>query len=65
MAVLHRIGNVQAWLLLSLVYLVVFLPMGLVFRLFNDPLRLRRRPDSNWQRITRQFDRLEDAREQA
>ncbi len=65
MALLHRIGNVQAWLLLSLAYVALFLPMGLLFRLFNDPLRIRRKPDSNWQPVTRQYDRIEQAGEQA
>ena len=65
MALLHTIGNAQAWLLLSIAYIVLFLPMGLVFRLFNDPLRIRRKLDSNWQPVTRQYDRIEDAGEQA
>ena len=65
MALLHRIGNVQAWLLLSLAYLVLFLPMGLIYRLLHDPLRLRRKPESNWQPVTRQHDRLDHAGEQA
>ena len=65
MALLHAIGNAQAWLLLSLAYVVLFLPIGLVFRRFNDPLRIRRRPGSNWQPIASQHDRIEDAGQQA
>ena len=65
MALLHTIGNAQAWLLLSVAYLVMFLPIGLLFRLFNDPLRIRRKPESNWQPVARQHDRIERAREQA
>jgi hypothetical protein len=65
MAILHRVGNAQAWLLLSIAYLVLFLPLGLVFRLFNDPLRIRRKPGSTWQPFTRQYDRLDQAHEQS
>lgn len=65
MALLRTIGNAQAWLLLSVVYVVLILPMGLLFRRLSDPLRIRRRPESNWQPFTRQFDRLDEAREQA
>ena len=65
MALLHAIGNVQAWILLSLAYVVLILPIGLLFRVFNDPLRIRRRPSSNWQPFTRQFDRLDQAQEQS
>jgi hypothetical protein len=65
MTILRTIGNAQAWLLLSIVYVVLILPMGLLFRLANDPLRLRRRPESNWQPVARQYDRLDEAGEQA
>ena len=62
---LRVVGAVQAWLILSLAYVVLMLPMGLIFRLLADPLRIRRRADTTWQPFTRQFDRLDEAREQS
>jgi hypothetical protein len=41
----RRIGDFQARLLLTLIYIVAILPFGLGVRLFGDPLRLKRRPD--------------------
>ena len=64
MALLHAIGNVQAWILLTIFYIVVVTPIGLIFRFVADPLRLRRR-ESNWQPFASRYDRLEDAGEQA
>ena len=40
----HRIGNFQARLLLTLLYLALVFPFGLAVRLFSDPLRIRQRP---------------------
>ena len=65
MALLRRIGNVQAWIILSLFYVVILSPVGLIFRFVADPLRIRRREGSNWQPFARQYDRLEQAREQS
>jgi hypothetical protein len=42
--VAHAIGNFQARVLLTLLYIVLVLPFGLAVRLFSDPLRIRRRP---------------------
>lgn len=65
MAILHTIGNVQAWILLSIFYVVILTPLGLVYRLVADPLRMRKREASNWIPLPRQYDRLEDAKEQS
>ena len=65
LAGLRVIGAIQAWLILSLAYVVLMLPMGLIFRLVADPLRIRRRADTAWQPFTRQFDRLDEAQEQS
>ncbi len=40
----HAIGNFQARVLLTLLYVVLVLPFGLAVRLFADPLRIRKRP---------------------
>lgn len=63
MALLRAVGNVQAWVVLSLFYVAVIAPIGAIFRLCADPLRLRRR-DSTWQPLPRQYARPEEAAEQ-
>jgi len=40
----HRIGNIQARVLLTLVYGILIFPFGLVVRWLADPLRIKRRP---------------------
>ena len=64
MAVLRTIGNLQAWILFTLFYLVILTPIALVFRFVADPLRLRRR-GSTWQPLGRQYDRMDQALEQS
>ena len=39
----HKIGNFQARLLLTILYVFLVLPFGLGVRLFADPLRIRHR----------------------
>ena len=64
MALLRTIGNIQAWVILSVFYVFVILPMGVVFRLLADPLRLRPSP-STWQRLERQYASMDEAGEQS
>jgi hypothetical protein len=40
----HAIGNFQARILLTAFYGIVVLPVGIVARLFLDPLRIKRAP---------------------
>ena len=54
------LGHLWAWVLLTLFYVLVVLPIGLLARLASDPLRLRPRSPS-WQSPSSQYDRLEDA----
>lgn len=44
----RAVGVVQTRILMFVIYLVTVLPLGLVFRLRSDPLRLRRPKDGNW-----------------
>ena len=64
MALLRTVGNFQAWILLTLFYVVVIAPIGLVFRCVADPLRLRRR-GSTWQPFDRHYDGMEEAASQS
>ncbi|MGB2887247.1 MAG: hypothetical protein WBC04_06105 [Candidatus Acidiferrales bacterium] len=41
----HRIGDFQARVLLTLIYVCLVLPIGVAVRFFADPLRVKCRPD--------------------
>ncbi len=41
----HAIGNLQARILLTILYSVLILPFGLAVRAFSDSLRTKHRPD--------------------
>ena len=43
MRMAHTMGNIWAWILLTLFYVIVLTPFGLAYRTFADPLRIRRR----------------------
>lgn len=42
----QKIGNLQARVLLTILYAVLILPFGLAVRWFSDPLRVKRRPEA-------------------
>lgn len=60
------IGNFQAQLILTAFYFLVFAPLGIIYRLFADPLRLRLGQDkrSNFQNWEHPKEDLEQARRQ-
>lgn len=43
--VAHKIGDFQARVLLTLIYAVIVLPLGLAIRLFSDPLHIKKGPE--------------------
>ena len=63
-AVAKRIGQVQAWLILSAFYFVLMAPVALFFKLTSDPLRLRRARGSAWFARSQSRDGLEWAKNQ-
>lgn len=58
-----RVADFQGRLLLSLVYLVIFLPVGLIVRLFSDPLLIKKR--SGWVSWKLKNNTLEEVRKQS
>jgi hypothetical protein len=50
----QALGHVNTRIILTLLFYVVFTPIGLVMRLFRDPLHrsLKEKSDSNWVRRT-------------
>ena len=65
MGLLRTIGNIQAWLLLSLFYVLIVSPMGLLLKRLGDPPLRLRRSASTWQPLARQYDQVEQAQEQS
>ena len=60
----HVIGNFQAQVILSLFYFIVIFPLGIFFRFFADPLRMRKVTGSNFQKWEHPKETLEEARKQ-
>ena len=44
----ERFGSMLSRTLLTLLYFLVLGPFAVLYRLFADPLHLRRRPRGNW-----------------
>jgi hypothetical protein len=44
----ERFGSMLSRVLLFVLYFGLLGPFALLYRLFADPLHLRRRPDTNW-----------------
>ena len=44
----QKAADVQARVLLTVFYFTVMLPFGVVFGLFKDPLRIKRRPSGSY-----------------
>lgn len=40
----HKIGNFNARVLLTLLYCIVLMPIGLLVRIFADPLHIKKSP---------------------
>ena len=61
---METIGNFQARLLMLLIYVVVISPIGIIVRLFADPLDIRRENSSSWTDFTNRAGSIESARKQ-
>lgn len=60
----ERFGHMLSRVLLTLLYYLVLGPFALLYRLFADPLHVRRRKNGNWTRWTTHNDTLPLARKQ-
>lgn len=59
------IGNLQARIILTLLYIVLVIPVGCVVKLMSDPLHLRRRQTSTyWVTRETKLETLADANKQ-
>ena len=43
-SLVHKVGNFQARVILTVLYAIAVLPFGLLARLLSDPLRIKKRP---------------------
>lgn len=60
----HRIGQIQAMLLLSLLYLVLWFPVGLIVRMMKvDWLQRKAPPETCWWPRSERVNRPETLRE--
>ena len=61
--VAKQIGDFQARLILSLLYLLIVLPIGFIARIFSDPLALKK-SSVHWHAKASSPARLDEARRQ-
>ena len=64
-ALARRIGQVQAWLILTCLYVLVLAPVAVIFKALADPLRLRRAARSMWHTKSPPSDRWAWAKSQS
>lgn len=62
--VAHVIGVFNTRVIMSILYFIVVLPMGIVFRMVSDPLQLKEPKDTNWVPLPSDEHKLESARQQ-
>jgi hypothetical protein len=62
--VAHVIGVFNTRVIMTILYFIVVLPMGLVFRLVSDPLQLAEPKETNWVPLPPQDHRLDTVRQQ-
>ncbi len=61
--ILAPIGIIQSRLLFLVLYLVVFLPTGIIMSIFSDPLRLKNKKPT-WGRRINDYDSFESLKKQ-
>lgn len=60
----ERFGSMLSRTLLTVLYFAVLGPFAVLYRVFADPLHLRRRPRGNWSAWEETNSTLTDARKQ-
>jgi hypothetical protein len=60
-ALAQRIGDFQARVILTILYFLILGPLALLYRVFRDPLRLKRAGTSGWLARPQAADSLEAA----
>ena len=60
----QKVGNFQARVILSLFYFLLVTPIGILIRLFGDPLRLKQYAKSYWLPKEPKENNLDEAKRQ-
>lgn len=60
----QSIGNFQAQVILTIFYFVILSPLGILYRIFADPFRLRNKLVTNFEKWVHDKETLEQARKQ-
>ena len=60
----ERFGSMLSRVLLTVLYFLVLGPFAVLYRIFADPLHLRRRPRGNWSTWKETNSNLKSARRQ-
>jgi hypothetical protein len=60
----HAIGLFQTRVIMSVLYFIIILPVGVLARLVSDPLHLREPKGTNWERLESHPRTLESAHQQ-
>ncbi|OGD82874.1 hypothetical protein A2165_01570 [Candidatus Curtissbacteria bacterium RBG_13_40_7] len=62
------IGNFNAQVILTVFYLIIIMPLGVIYRIFADPLRMRlsqaKKRQTNFVKWEHKKETLEEARKQ-
>ena len=64
LVVARAIGNFQGQVILTIFYLVLLLPVGILFRIFADPLKLHKKLRTNFEDWQHPKEDLDQARKQ-
>ncbi|MBI2012769.1 hypothetical protein HYS90_02455 [Candidatus Curtissbacteria bacterium] len=64
LVIAQAVGNFQAQVILTAFYLAILLPVGILLRIFADPLRFRNVTRSNFQKWQHPRQSLEESRKQ-
>ena len=64
LAIAQPIGNFQSQVLLSVFYIIFVFPMGVGYKLFSDPFKLKGKLKSNFDKWEHPVETLESAHRQ-
>jgi hypothetical protein len=60
----HKLGVFNTRVIMSILYFLVVLPTGLIFKALSDPLQLTEPKDTNWVPLPQHDHNLDTARQQ-
>lgn len=61
--IIRPVGIIQSRLLFLIIYLIIFLPIGIIMSFFSDPLLLKAKKPT-WKKRSENYDSLESLKQQ-